>query len=670
MYPVGNIEELASILTSDGRRPFNVFVGSTISCTPPATAPSVPDILDSLLDELLNVLPEQSELRARADVRNVAVARDRLWAMPFESLWERVARVTGTAFVGATLMRLCSTGYPNFHHEAIAWLIRHGHVAHLFTTNYDEFIERALIADDRSVPSFSGFAAVDPMVVQLSSTAADTPTGFRCIKLHGTLSMPETMAFMFPQIAAGLSADTQRTLQELLGSCPVLFAGYGCNDWDLRRVLCKRIDSVWVTHRDGWQSVDERCRSLAQYHATCRWYRSDLRTGRPQDSVFEQLARLFGATASHQPVTERTTTRRFDILGQRDRADKLAILAELLDSLGLRIASDVFDEAAKAQQCARMRTRLEIGAYVASAHNMGIDEEQLSRGDKLFHASGLDPTEQTAVLCQLAFTYLIGASKFAGVRATLRLVPRIWRLERDAEARGLLLRNPAMWSADERLLATTIAKAREVLAHNILRVAWFHLPGTLGAAARCVRRFGVRHLLAAWARRILQGNRRWVSSIGELISIGGLEREDAHACCLTGRFDEAIERSLVADRALGWGRWYQWQANAIRTRGWVWLWIGGRVPRLRLFADQQAKAAFDNARELANKFAIAQGEMLDDRIKALLELKRLACLHGETFAWEEQLQEDLSTIAARNPTAHHRYELISRSPPKTREPLG
>jgi hypothetical protein len=140
--------------------------------------------------------------------------------------------------------------------------------------------------------------------------------------------------------------------------------------------------------------------------------------------------------------------------------------------------------------------------------------------------------------------------------------------------------------------------------------------------------------------------------------------------CLTGRFDEALERALTAEKAFGWGRWYQWQANAVRTRGWVWLHIGGRLAQIRKFADQQAYSAFREALELANKFVTEEGEMVEDRIKALLELMRLDTLYDRRFEWDQQLADDLATVAKRKTGAHERYQLIADHPPRSRESLG
>ena len=245
--PVERIEDipkLAEFLTGIGSRPFSLFVGSTISCAWPAHAPSVEDIVQSLFDELVVALDDTPILKDKVDAAMADPAvKQRRRAIPFESLWERVARVVGTETVADTLTRLCAGGEPNWNHRAIAWLVRKGYVRRIFTTNYDEFIEKALQGPEAR-PGFSELSPLDPMVLK-ATVAAECPSRqAELIKLHGTLSKRSSMAFMFPQITAGVSTDTESILRQFLREYPVLFAGYGCNDWDLRQLL--RTPITWT----------------------------------------------------------------------------------------------------------------------------------------------------------------------------------------------------------------------------------------------------------------------------------------------------------------------------------------------------------------------------------------------------------------------------------------
>ena len=631
----------------------------------------MPDTVNSLLDELLSALPPDSQLRQQADIRLDEVAKKRLEKLPFESLWERVARVTGDEFVACVLQTACGCGAPNFHHKAIAWLLEQGYVQSLFTTNYDAFVELALYPDGSASQNYRQFADHDNMIVKFVPPDSEPQHQFRFVKLHGTLSVAKTLAFKFPQITTGFRRETDDRLRELLTPVPTLFAGYGCNDWDLRHLLRAPLDAVWVTHLDNWNGVDDRCRCLSEFHKSTAWFRSDLRSGNPSDSVFVQLARQFGCGESWETVVDTTHTRTYPIVKDLDRAKKLAILAELLDSLALLVARDIFKEAQDGAESRRDKVRYEIASYVAASHDMVITpERQLDEGEKLVRRQDYERVDRIAVLCQLAFTHLIGGNKRRGLQATLGLIWGVRHLRREAESRNLRQRGPMEWSSDDRHVASTLAKAREVFAHNIIRIAWFHYPGRAGWVIRIIRALGVRRLLAMWAHRVLSANRTGVVTIGELFSIGNLERESAHASCLTGRLDDALARAEIAEEALQWGRWYQWEANALRTRGWVWLHIGGRVRRLRRYADREAKRCFLRAVALANDFVGPQGEMVDDRMKALLELKRLAALEGAPFDQAAQLEADLASIAQTKPNNHRRYSAIATFPPRSREPLG
>lgn len=411
--------------------------------------------------------------------------------------------------------------------------------------------------------------------------------------------------------------------------------------------------------------MSDRCRSLAIRHREARWLSHDL-IAKSDESVFVLLAKYFGWTEVLAPSPAPSVTPTHRIFADRSVSDKLGILAELLDSLALRVASDVYGLAAQKHSLPQARRRLEIASYVAVSHNMDL-REQTARGMALSRKQDLAPRDHVAIQSQLAFAQLIAGRK-AGVWTTFRLRRMTRQLE--VEARGLLCQSPSTWNPDERQTATVIAQSRAIFAHNILRLAWFHLPGALGIIARVARRLGLRFVLAQWARRTLAKNKQLVLRIGDLAAIGNLEREQAHALCLIDRWDESLKSAMVAEEALGWGRWFQWQANSVRTRGWIWLHIGGRVRRLADYADGQAEKAFIDALDLAQRYALTRGEMVYDRIKALLELKRLAAIRSAEFEWEEQLKSDLEVVRERNPGAHARYVAMSNHTPKSREPLG
>jgi hypothetical protein len=530
---IETIDDLAAFLTRKDSEPFNLFVGSTISCSSPAHAPAVEEIRKSLFDDLLEALDDSPGLRARVDttLKKGTAAANRREGMPFESLWERVARVTGDDFVANVLVRLYTGGKPNVHHQAIAWLASQGLIRTVLTTNYDEYIERAFNATSSS----TGWADDpiddrDAMVLRRIPANLDAGKEFEVSKLHGTHSKPKTLAFMFPQITNGLSDETEALLVNLLRSAPVLFAGYGCNDWDLQSLLRTAVDSVWATHHGNWSSVEERCRSIAAHHRQTRWYTHDLKAT-PDDSVFVQLARFFGWTGSTTPSDNHDKPNAHNIVAECDRTTKLEILAELLDSLALRIASEVFAKAARHHALPRKRARLEVASFIALSHAMNT-REQIEQSEKLPPRSDRTITEDAAIKCQLAFAHLIGGTKMAGLCATFRLLPIVWRLGREAATRDLLDAEKT-WTSDDHLVAMTLFRAREVFAHNILRLAWFHVPGRLGIAVRSTRVLGCRRLLAQWARRMLRANQPWIARLRDLVSIASLERERVRTPCVS-----------------------------------------------------------------------------------------------------------------------------------------
>ena len=669
MDAIKSIDELASSLTRDGAQPFTLFVGSMISCTSPAKAPSVKEIRDSLFEELRDVVPEKNGLKKDVvEALGDEAAVRRREAIPFESLWERVARVTDTNFVTDTLKRLYTGGNPNTNHEAIAYLVRRGYIQTLLTTNYDEYVEATLTDGRGGNWTYESLNTRDRMVLRAIAPQSTTRDNFQFIKLHGTLSRPPSMAFMFSQISVGLSTDTTSEVSSLLKLHPVLFVGYGCNDWDLRRLLSSSIDSIWTSHLPSWSEIDERCRSITKHHRQVQWYNHNLRS-KPADSVLVQLALKFGWRYPSEIASSCDDKQQHQIVCSLRPEVKLEILAELLDSMSLRVASAVFTEAASRRLSEEEQKRAEIAAYVTISHDMALPK-QIEEGEKIRKQEKWNFTERVAIVAQLAFAYLMNGDKIPALRTTISLIRKWRRLEREAKSRSVLQHDPATCSADDRFLVDTITKAREIFAHNMLRIAWFHMPGNTGRLVRAVRLLGMRRILAWLARITLHNNHRWISASRDLASLGNFSRESAHALCLTGHLDAALEQAIAAEEALGWGCWYQWQANAIRTRGWIWLHIGDRFKRLRRYADQQAEQAFKDTKLLADKFVRTGGEMIDDRIKAFLELKRLAFLNNREFEWDDELTADLQAIHERSPQAYSRYRAISESPPRSREPLG
>jgi hypothetical protein len=649
---IPSVERLAEFLTSGDGRQFAVFVGSFISCAAPARAPSVDEIRRTIKAELLAALDQPVRVgieRTFAD----PVVQARWESVPFESLWERIGRVTGAQRIQSVLAQRCSGGAPNHNHRAIAWLAKAGHVHTVLTTNYDEYCEEAeastpLLQHQRLHP--------DDSMVMYAPLA-----GARLIKLHGTLSQPDSMAFMFPQITAGFSAALRQQLREVLHASPVLFAGYGCNDWDLREPLGEPLVSVWATHREHWSAVDERCQTLAQGHRSVHWYHHNL-SDSPEASVFVRLARHFGwkeELLQRPPAHAVPNGALFDGL---DIGSQCEILAELLDSLAVRGASLVFARASRLTRVPAARRRLAISSLVALGHDMS-QKEMIRRGKLLLRCASLSELEKTAVITSLAFTQFIGGQPLKGLAHTLDLWLRRCRKIAFVAPGSLQL-------ARERWPAVISAEARHIVAHNLLRLAWFHVPGTLGALLRPFRRAGMRRGLAFFARQVLTKNEPTVKNLGDLARIANQAREKAHALCLTGEFGAALTAVRLSEEAYGWGKWYQWQANTIRSRGWIWLRIGEQYPALRSYADEQARTAFGRAYALAGEYVTQAGEMVDDRIKALLEIKRLAESYGDTFRWSRELEADLQVVAQRNPVAHSRYQAAAISSPPSREPLG
>lgn len=603
--------------------------------------------------ELFAVLPVQLADAIKAEFSDPVVA-DRWAKLPFESLWERVARVTGVTFVQQLMVREYGFGRPNFNHDAIAWLADRGHVHAIATTNYDEYIERAA---GISTAAYGRLDADDPLAVQTALGNC------RLVKLHGTLSIPTSLAFAFGQIAQGCSEATQQLLRRVFEPTPILFAGYGCNDWDFRGPLGRPINSVWASRRDRWEEIEERCRFLAAGHREVALWRHSL-AGEPGESVFVQLATHFGwpkPVAPAQVAGEKSADEPLFPAGVIGVADRVEILAEILDSLAIRGASRLFSRCARLPHCRNKRDN-RIASLAALGHDM--DMRAMRRRGVLLSRCRLHPSERRIVMAKLAFAELIGGWPVQGLVRTLHLWWQLglwWDRELPAGRVDDVRR--------VRMDGERWVDSRHIVAHNFIRLAWFHHPGAAGKFARLVRPLGVRWILIRMATRILERNEAQVRDFGDLPRIAQQAREKAHCLCLLRKHDEALAAVKLAEDAYGWGHWYQWQANALRTRGWIWLWSDRRAMGLEC-PEERAREAFQRAFLLGQEQVTRKGEMTEDRIKAFLELKRLSFLQGIEFMEKQELEADLAIVAVRDAGSWERYRQLSAARLQTREPIG
>lgn len=125
------------------------------------------------------------------------------------------------------LLKVFGVGEPSAAHELLAELVARGALRTIVTTNFDELIERALAARQSSCR-----VAWQPEDLAALATLGEE---VRVIKLHGTSSVPESMALVMEQVAGRRHVESRERAIRMTFSDgrheAVLVLGYSCSDW-------------------------------------------------------------------------------------------------------------------------------------------------------------------------------------------------------------------------------------------------------------------------------------------------------------------------------------------------------------------------------------------------------------------------------------------------------
>jgi tetratricopeptide (TPR) repeat protein len=173
-----------------------------------------------------------------------------------EVFWDVVQRESSLESVQAAF-RVLSVGSPNLNHRTLAHLLGRGRLDAVITTNFDEHVEGAVLA--RSEPVRLTYASPDPELWHGESGL---------LKLHGTLSVPESLRFTLAHYDT-LAEPLAEALTDTITGRRLLIAGYSGWDEDILPVLAEAVTrsagTLVVIHPSA--SDDEPVRSLAQQGA-------------------------------------------------------------------------------------------------------------------------------------------------------------------------------------------------------------------------------------------------------------------------------------------------------------------------------------------------------------------------------------------------------------------
>ena len=232
---------------------FNVFVGAGISRPAPANAPVWREIQSQFISGIFDKIFEQQWIYTNTleHDKNILVN------YPFrpEQFWEMIQSLSSPELVHKYLQALLDAGEPNHSHKFLAAGLERKTIKNLITTNFDEYIERSISSHIPVITSENDHAEQNGF--------SDSASKHSLLKLHGTLSKPETMQYTMRHLKKLPDWEADFFRQCLAGK-PLLIAGYSGWDEDVLPVLleiAEKLPLVVLVVYPG-SSVDEPVRKI------------------------------------------------------------------------------------------------------------------------------------------------------------------------------------------------------------------------------------------------------------------------------------------------------------------------------------------------------------------------------------------------------------------------
>jgi len=226
---ISDVETEAKISAAITHKPAFLYCGAGISISAPSSSPSWWTLMSNVLEETFNAVPEEHQGIARK-LRTSDNARS-----PEEVMETYYFVLQKKLF---SLFELLNEGEPNANHRIIAKMALQGKVRSILTTNFDEFIERAL--DDEGV-QYRAICTSDEFKQYLESGYK----GFVILKIHGTVSRPDTIVAVANHYKSGkgFGGIKATVTQHFISHYPTIFFGY--SGWDF----------LHMNYQEFWSSV-------------------------------------------------------------------------------------------------------------------------------------------------------------------------------------------------------------------------------------------------------------------------------------------------------------------------------------------------------------------------------------------------------------------------------
>jgi hypothetical protein len=222
-----NIADLVVILQKLMRESkLAIFCGSGISVPPPSCLPTVASVRDDLESYLIARFQTEPFNYLRSPDFGAAV-KESVCSLPFEMLLEFLFESYEPEHNVSGFFREFLQREPNSFHESLAHLASRASRLHVFTTNFDPLLEKAL--ERRGVKYTLRFRQREPLWRFWEHS-------IRLHKIHGSVqlidgaAMLDSMAFRFRDLKR-LAPWKQKLLTRVFSTHIVIFLGYSFSDF-------------------------------------------------------------------------------------------------------------------------------------------------------------------------------------------------------------------------------------------------------------------------------------------------------------------------------------------------------------------------------------------------------------------------------------------------------
>jgi len=208
-----------------------LFLGAGISVAAPASAPSWWTLMSTVLEQTFKAVPSEYQKIART------LATSDATRSPEEVMETYYFVLQDKLF---SLFRLLEEGEPNANHRIIAKMAKADMLQSVLTTNFDEFIERAL--DEEGV-TYQVICTTDEFKTFLDNGCK----GFAVIKIHGTVSRPDTIVAVANHYKGGKGFGGVKAIvtHHFMKHHPTVFLGY--SGWDF----------LHTNYQEFWKNIGE-----------------------------------------------------------------------------------------------------------------------------------------------------------------------------------------------------------------------------------------------------------------------------------------------------------------------------------------------------------------------------------------------------------------------------